>query len=366
MLPCKTWRPIVLFLVLLAAAGAASAAQIFNFNCGQQYLSVPTGTSHQFRALISAIPPGADSVDVLFTPHVPDGWSAQWCQSSTGSCFISDHAIRLSVGTLDTLEIDLYPVPGTPGKGWVDLKVRARADTLDYAVCSYTLFSGMSVPSVNFTVNCQDNLREVPVAQPVQFKTPIRNNAGFADSLYVTYYTSMPPTWQAQYCQVSTGSCFLGPGTLPLASAVWDTVEVDIWPAGSSGRGFVDLAYHSTANPSMMTFCHYQVFLNQGTTGAPEPQVVMTETRSWAEPNPFHSGTTLRWQARTGGTAEVGIYGADGRLVRALPGLAFEPGVAQARWDGRGDDGTLLPSGVYFYRVRSEGTTIKGMLVRTR
>lgn len=354
-------------LVLFLSAGLAQATQNFNFNCLPRAVSVPTGQFYQFQVPISAVAPGADSVDVYFEARYPNGWFSQWCQSSTGICFIDDQVIRLSVGEADSLEIDFFPAAGVPGMGWAQITVRSRVDPLDYAQCTYTLYSGMPVAHPSYVINCSDNIRRLSAGTFVQFNSPMRNTATGADELIVIMETQLPPGWFAQFCQSSNGICFIDEGLLSMPPSVQDTLQVDFFLTGTTGTGVADIRIHSASNPSVVTYCHYQVFLNQGTTGAPEPVVTMTrETRSWAEPNPFASGTTLRLRTEADGPAELSIFGADGRLIRNLPGLRLEPGDAQIRWDGLTEAGTAAPSGVYYYRIRTAGQESRGVLVRTR
>jgi hypothetical protein len=87
-------------------------------------------------------------------------------------------------------------------------------------------------------------------------------------------------------------------------------------------------------------------------------------------PNPFSRSTSLKASVgRTlpsGETPTVSIYDSAGRLVRSLDMEekgAFEYG---AKWHGDTDDGELLPSGTYFYRLSSAGSqqTRKLILIR--
>jgi flagellar hook assembly protein FlgD len=65
------------------------------------------------------------------------------------------------------------------------------------------------------------------------------------------------------------------------------------------------------------------------------------------------------------GALEVHLFDLEGRRVRRLLDRADAPaGVQRLDFDGRGDDGTPLRSGMYFYRVRaSEGETAGRFLV---
>lgn len=83
-------------------------------------------------------------------------------------------------------------------------------------------------------------------------------------------------------------------------------------------------------------------------------------------PNPFNPTTTIRYSIKQRGHVSLKIYDIEGRLVRTL-----EDGVKEARsyekvWDGRNDRGEAVSSGIYFYRLRSNGfsRTRKMVLLR--
>jgi hypothetical protein len=320
-----------------------------------------------FPAPISAVPPVADSVDVIFSPELPEGWAAQWCQAATGICYQGNQTIRLASGVLDTLKVDLIPSFGGSGMGWTELTVRSHSDSLDYAKCTYALFAGVPVPNAAFLINCSDNIRRLSSGTFTDFRTPMRNTSGSNDSLIVAMTSTLPPGWSTQFCQRSTGTCYFSHGILPMPPGQPDTLAVDFIMSGSTGYGVADISLRSKGNPTVVTYCHYQVFLNMGTTGVPEAQVVESvETRTWGEPNPFTSSTTLRLRTESDGPASLSIFGADGRLIRDLTGLQLKPGVAQVKWDGLGQDGETVPSGVYFYRFHTVEGVTRGMIVRTR
>ena len=73
-------------------------------------------------------------------------------------------------------------------------------------------------------------------------------------------------------------------------------------------------------------------------------------------PNPFVSGTTLRFALPSRGPVDLAIYDVTGRLVRTLlsgSGGAVSPGVYAVDWDGRNNDGGRVAGGVYFARLRA-------------
>jgi flagellar hook assembly protein FlgD len=45
------------------------------------------------------------------------------------------------------------------------------------------------------------------------------------------------------------------------------------------------------------------------------------------------------------------VFDVSGSIVRTLVDAWRDPGVYNELWDGRGDDGNALPSGVYFYTI---------------
>ncbi|MGH7597264.1 MAG: FlgD immunoglobulin-like domain containing protein [bacterium] len=77
-------------------------------------------------------------------------------------------------------------------------------------------------------------------------------------------------------------------------------------------------------------------------------------------PNPFVIGknrssglTTIRFVLPQDARAEVAIFDRLGQQVRVLNNEIFPQGYNLVFWDGKDENGFRLPSGIYFYRVRS-------------
>lgn len=70
-------------------------------------------------------------------------------------------------------------------------------------------------------------------------------------------------------------------------------------------------------------------------------------------PNPFKAVTRVEWLGAGEEPISLEIYDASGRLVRTLAKIqTIEPKAYTTVWDGRDSNGKLLPSGVYFCKLK--------------
>ena len=70
-------------------------------------------------------------------------------------------------------------------------------------------------------------------------------------------------------------------------------------------------------------------------------------------PNPFNTGTDIRFDLENSGEVELSVYNLTGQRVLTLASGAREAGTYTVRWDGRHRDGRALASGIYLYRLRT-------------
>jgi flagellar hook assembly protein FlgD len=85
-----------------------------------------------------------------------------------------------------------------------------------------------------------------------------------------------------------------------------------------------------------------------------------------AYPNPFNPTTTIKYSIASTGHVSLKIYNAAGQLVRTLVDEEQSPRVEgfSATWDGRGNRGEDVASGVYFYKLTAkEFTQTKKMVL---
>jgi hypothetical protein len=69
-------------------------------------------------------------------------------------------------------------------------------------------------------------------------------------------------------------------------------------------------------------------------------------------PNPFNPTTVIKWELTVDSKVALSIFGLLGQRVRNLVNERQTAGTHQVVWDGKDNNGKLVPSGIYFYRLR--------------
>jgi len=70
-----------------------------------------------------------------------------------------------------------------------------------------------------------------------------------------------------------------------------------------------------------------------------------------AFPNPFNPTTNLRYSIKTAGDVHIDVFNLKGQLIRSFSASHYSPGYYQVSWDGKDNNGTLVSSGIYMYRM---------------
>jgi hypothetical protein len=83
-------------------------------------------------------------------------------------------------------------------------------------------------------------------------------------------------------------------------------------------------------------------------------------------PNPFNPSTTIRFNMKDRGLVTIKVYTVAGQLVRTLVNGVKEAGSYSVPWDGRGDRGRGIASGIYFYKMETNGFSATKKLVMLR
>jgi len=72
-------------------------------------------------------------------------------------------------------------------------------------------------------------------------------------------------------------------------------------------------------------------------------------------PNPFNPITEISFSLAKDGPVKLAVYDVTGRLVRTLVQGNLAAGPHLVQWNGSGNDGRTVASGVYFYRLETDG-----------
>ena len=75
-------------------------------------------------------------------------------------------------------------------------------------------------------------------------------------------------------------------------------------------------------------------------------------------PNPFNPNTTIRFDLPRPGEVELAVYDANGARVSIIARGFYPAGSHTVRWNGTDAGGARVASGVYFYRLRSNGVEL--------
>lgn len=82
-------------------------------------------------------------------------------------------------------------------------------------------------------------------------------------------------------------------------------------------------------------------------------------------PNPFHSGTELRFELAVAAPYEIGIYDTAGKRVRGFRG-AGQAGTNTVSWNGLDEQGRRANPGIYYYQFKAGGKSASRQVVLLR
>ncbi len=93
-------------------------------------------------------------------------------------------------------------------------------------------------------------------------------------------------------------------------------------------------------------------------TSSDDPMIPVLTLDANNYPNPFNPETTIAYSVPKAGPASLKIYNTKGQLVRTLVDDVREAGKHSVVWNGKDNRGNSVASGLYFYRLSSDGNTV--------
>jgi Cu/Zn superoxide dismutase len=145
--------------------------------------------------------------------------------------------------------------------------------------------------------------------------------------------------------------------------------KIGVWnhtPVGEDRvlRGLTYINIHSENFPSGEIRGQIQGFLCPPTVAVSEPGVLDLFRLARNFPNPFGTGTTIRFSLTEEMPVRLVLYDAQGRRVRTLHHGTLPAGSHPVAWDGRDDAGRPVASGVYHYVLETpDGTASQRLTV---
>ncbi len=84
---------------------------------------------------------------------------------------------------------------------------------------------------------------------------------------------------------------------------------------------------------------------------------------SGAFPNPFSRSTEIRYSLDKNSVVSIIIRDFSGNIVRNLNNEEQTAGTKAVKWDGTNNSGNKVPTGIYFYTLKTENQSISGKMV---
>jgi len=91
--------------------------------------------------------------------------------------------------------------------------------------------------------------------------------------------------------------------------------------------------------------------ITQPTVGAVSAPPLSKSITISAYPNPFSKQLVIDYELANPGLVIVNIYNSMGELIRVLSQQYQQKGGSKLFWDGKNNNGSLMPSGQYFYQI---------------
>jgi len=103
----------------------------------------------------------------------------------------------------------------------------------------------------------------------------------------------------------------------------------------------------------------YSLFNGSTASGVSDVRTAPHAVLQQNTPNPFNPLTVIRFSVRDTGPVRLNVYDVSGRLVRTLVNgvRVSQAAPYSVSWDGRDDNDVHVASGVYFYKLVTNGST---------
>jgi hypothetical protein len=143
-------------------------------------------------------------------------------------------------------------------------------------------------------------------------------------------------------------TCISGDTPLQVNSA-WTFVEFDVSAySGQTVRIGIEVV---TPTGFMFMLDDFTINNVGGTTSGSDNVQITRHQLHQNYPNPFNPETTINFDLKENANVTLDIYNIKGQRVATLANGQFKAGVHSVMWKGTDDNGSILSSGIYFYKL---------------
>jgi len=168
----------------------------------------------------------------------------------------------------------------------------------------------------------------------------------------------------SDYAVYRAGASGVIPDPLFFLSDEADTTGIDSTATASSAFYYIVTARDIHGNESTPS---NEAMVTGSPTGIGDRTPALTTLRVLPNvPNPYSAITTLRFELPEASSVTLEVFDVRGRRVFAGNAGRMSAGEQALVFDGHGQEGAMLPSGVYFYRVSAAGLTQTRKMVISR
>ncbi|MFC1887941.1 FlgD immunoglobulin-like domain containing protein [Candidatus Cloacimonadota bacterium] len=178
-------------------------------------------------------------------------------------------------------------------------------------------------------------------------------NNGTTTQTYTMMYNydtaSLPAGWTMSVCNPIT--CYMPFFPVPIELGPGQTEELSVHIQVFSTGGFsfdMTFAGGDVTEPTVVNFT-----FNTADNVSSEENIVIIDESVRNYPNPFNPVTNISFSLLEASQVDLNIYNLKGELVRSLLSDVIPSGDNSILWDGRDDSGTIVPSGLYFYKLKA-------------
>ena len=268
------------------------------------------------------------------------------------------------------------PVPGAPGSGAsllfdtpsafgpLHFAVRTGDEVVQLSALSNVPMVG-TVPTLATAVAAPGDSSGAP-GDSLELPFTVSNGGDTPDILRLDG-SGAPAGWDVWFNE--DGDKHAGPVSVLLDGGTGTpvTVGIRISPAASDSTvEYLRLLAISTTDTTKTGIDSCAVLALADPTGAPVVRGPSKLALRLVGPNPFRGTTAFELALPTPRRARLAVYDVAGRRVRTLLDRVADAGAHRIEWDGRGEQGEIVPSGIYFLQAQTDDWSRSVRIVRMR